>query len=454
MELIRPSEIIVGSVVQQLLNELDELCNRIDECRPLSTDLVERIERELLGDRVYQSNSIEGNTHTIQETQAILQSGQIIDAGRRREGQEVLNLGEAIAFMQGLITNGDLTQEDFCEAHRRLLQSIDDSIAGSIRQVGQRVMIAGAKHQPPRGEKVAGLIAAMFTNLDAETSTHPVIVATWLHWSIARIHPFHDGNGRMARLWQDTWLLRNHYTPAVIPQSQRKLYYDSLRQADDGDFTELLQLVIQSATQTAQLYLSAIRESDALSDWASDLAREADELNDDARKLQYIHWRNSVTEIRQAFERCVVQFQRQTTKIDMEFHRYEIIDQATWELLRSEPAASQTWCFRIACRSATKSYQYVFFAGKHFPGPEDDAEKFSGPLVSLFISEKCGASESVVLNGGVGPIWLREILCVDREIARKRWDKNYQAYVFDRATPATKIAQDFLTEVVLHRLTE
>lgn len=454
MQITGPRDVKVSASSQELLADLDALIQEIDSQRPLDEGVVRRVEQELLGDRVHSSNAIEGNTHTLRETTAILRTGQIVDVGRRREGQEVLNLGQAIEYVQGLIdqTTSAAPLDALLEAHRVLLSGISDSIAGRFRS--ERVLITGAKHQPPPAGEVSALMAQAVDQFCSAGDVHPVVLATWIHWAIARVHPFQDGNGRMARLWQDYALLSNHYTPAVIAQSQRKLYYSSLQQADDGDFTELLQLIAQSATQTAQIYLNAIREADEVADWATELVGVSEELADDALKLQYNRWKTHVQDLRDAFRRCITQIGRKTTRIEFQIHDYDIIDQATWESLRSEPKAPHTWCFRLAGRSDQGRFQYVFFAGKHFTNEVDNQFNIQGPQVCLLASEKRGPEDAVILHGQESlPLTFRELLVIDNAFIRKRWDESAQAETYDRGLSAITIAQDFLKEVVLHRLT-
>jgi Fic family protein len=74
-------------------------------------------------------------------------------------------------------------------------------ICGRLRS--ERVMLTGAKHQPPNDSQIPELLNEFFSQLATGDEFDPVQVATWAHWCIARIHPFMDGNGRMSRLWQD-----------------------------------------------------------------------------------------------------------------------------------------------------------------------------------------------------------------------------------------------------------
>ena len=71
-----------------------------------------------------------------------------------------------------------------------------------------------------------------------ENKLHPVVLAAQLHKKFVFIHPFVDGNGRLARLLMNLALLRNDYNIAIIPQIMRSEYISVLELAhtDDASF--------------------------------------------------------------------------------------------------------------------------------------------------------------------------------------------------------------------------
>lgn len=71
---------------------------------------------------------------------------------------------------------------------------------------------------------------------------HPVVRAAWLHHSFLRIHPFDDGNGRVARALTLLVLLRSRYAPLVVERTMRSDYIEALDRANDGDLRPLVQL--------------------------------------------------------------------------------------------------------------------------------------------------------------------------------------------------------------------
>lgn len=76
----------------------------------------------------------------------------------------------------------------------------------------------------------------------ATADRHPIVRAAWLHHRFIRIHPFEDGNGRMARALTLLVLLRTRYAPLVVDRTMRSAYIDTLDAANRGDLRPLVRL--------------------------------------------------------------------------------------------------------------------------------------------------------------------------------------------------------------------
>ncbi|HBL15908.1 MAG TPA: hypothetical protein DD417_03860 [Elusimicrobia bacterium] len=125
-----------------------------------------------------------------------------------------------------------------------------------------------------------------FESLDSAADVHPIIKAAWLHHSFVRIHPFADGNGRVARALTMLVLERHKFAPLVVDRFHREDYLKALDSANDGDLNKLIKLFIrlESAALTGELESPPQVESKALSlDIAHTLADQLAELKN--RKL-------------------------------------------------------------------------------------------------------------------------------------------------------------------------
>ncbi len=80
---------------------------------------------------------------------------------------------------------------------------------------------------------------------EVEKQTAPEVLSAWLHHRFTQIHPFQDGNGRMARALASLVLLKNHFFPLVIRDSDRTRYIESLESADQGNLSTLVALFIE-----------------------------------------------------------------------------------------------------------------------------------------------------------------------------------------------------------------
>ena len=74
----------------------------------------------------------------------------------------------------------------------------------------------------------------------AAGNPHPIVLATKLHHDFVLIHPFDDGNGRVARLLVNYVLLRSGYPPVIIRSDDKPAYLTALRLADAGELNAFI----------------------------------------------------------------------------------------------------------------------------------------------------------------------------------------------------------------------
>ena len=101
---------------------------------------------------------------------------------------------------------------------------------------------------PP--EQVDGEIERLVSLYNAMTDVHPIVSAAWLHHRFVQIHPFQDGNGRVARALTLLSLGSHHYPPLVVDRENRDTYLDALDKANDGDLTPLGKLFTKLAMRS------------------------------------------------------------------------------------------------------------------------------------------------------------------------------------------------------------
>uniref|UniRef100_A0A915DT90 Fido domain-containing protein n=1 Tax=Ditylenchus dipsaci TaxID=166011 RepID=A0A915DT90_9BILA len=77
-----------------------------------------------------------------------------------------------------------------------------------------------------------------------------ISLATMAHYFLVVLHPFHDGNGRCARLLMNWVLMKCDYPPVIIPSQNKDGYLESLRLADQGDIRPLIRFVSKCLVDT------------------------------------------------------------------------------------------------------------------------------------------------------------------------------------------------------------
>lgn len=89
----------------------------------------------------------------------------------------------------------------------------------------------------------------------------PEIEAAWLHHRFTLIHPFTDGNGRVARCLATLVLLKHNWFPLVVTRNERVEYITALRSADGGDLMPLVNLFCTLQTRSIRQAMSLSEET-------------------------------------------------------------------------------------------------------------------------------------------------------------------------------------------------
>lgn len=222
-------KVVLNSLLSDVLNEIDSYKARIDKIRHLDSY---RIAQALELEYTYESNKIEGNTLTLQETDLVINEGITISGKSMREHLEAINHQEAINYIKELVQlKPSITNRIVLDIHRIILKSINNEYAGKYRNV--QVMIKGSKHIPPQPFLVDKLMEEFYLfYAENKKKLHPVILAAEIHERLVTIHPFIDGNGRTSRLLMNLILLQNGYVIANIKgdRDNRLAYYHALEQ--------------------------------------------------------------------------------------------------------------------------------------------------------------------------------------------------------------------------------
>ena len=192
-------------------------------------------------ENAYASTNIEGNTLTKSEVEMLLSGKNVLKT--EREKKEVLNYIFTLKNLDNLISGKKLSEKDIKKIHLNVVKGTLDkkSWEGSFRDV--QVFVGNKKtgridFVPPKPEEIRSQLKDFLLWFNSENEIHPVIEAGITHYEIARIHPFVDGNGRVARVLA-LWVLRSRGFDdkrlLVLDDyynNDRKSYYEALKTVD------------------------------------------------------------------------------------------------------------------------------------------------------------------------------------------------------------------------------
>ncbi|MGF7184920.1 Fic family protein [Desulfitispora alkaliphila] len=258
-----------------VFEEIDKLKNEIDCHRPLSPEIMEIVDQKYKIEWTYNSNAIEGNTLTLQETAFFLQHGLTSKGKTLKEYLEVQNHSDAIDFIKDIVKdNREITEGLIKEIHALLLKGIDFVMVGpSDNKVKKKINPGRYKTEPNHvitmnGEihkycdpvKVPGEMKNLVQFINT-SEKHPIEIAAIAHHQFVAIHPFDDGNGRVARILMNIILMKHGFLPVVIKNENREDYYRALMEADRGDLSKFISLIAIEEKNSLELMLNIIKQN-------------------------------------------------------------------------------------------------------------------------------------------------------------------------------------------------
>ena len=239
--------------MNELLVKTDELQKQINELRPLSRETVLSLKGYCKIGLTWSSNAIEGNTLTESETKVVIEDGLTIGGKPLRDHLEAQGHAEAFEYMLDLADKKEITENDILMLHRLFYRKIDDTNAGVYRK--SQVFISGSKYPLPGPDKVPQMMKDIVQKIaDIREKEHPVAAAAKAHLEFVFVHPFVDGNGRVARLIMNLVLIQSGYNIALISPASRAEYISLIEAAhkDDSDF---INFICSSVIETQKDYL-------------------------------------------------------------------------------------------------------------------------------------------------------------------------------------------------------
>ena len=188
---------------------------------------------------IYNSNAIEGNTLNYAETEFIIENGLTVKGKPLKDHNEVIGHTKALDLIYKFIKKDTLYKEDIFSLHTAIQTNIVVDIEcpiGDYKVIenGRMIRINGKLEYViyPHPNDVPHLMDLWFKQFEELKKINSfekcVDVYTDIHIAFTAIHPFFDGNGRLARLIANIPLLKNGCLPIIIDTTQRQEYIQLL----------------------------------------------------------------------------------------------------------------------------------------------------------------------------------------------------------------------------------
>lgn len=280
--------------MSRALDQVDALQKQILALQPIPKERQQVIDKKFRLEFNYNSNHMEGNTLTYGETELLLIFEDTKGNHSIREYDEMRNHDVAYKLIEEWAADRErsLTEQNIKNLNEIILVRPfwKEAITPDGQLTRRLIKIGNYKEHPNSVRLQNGEMFHYTSPTDTpiemanlmewyrleEKNLHPVTLATMLHYKLVRIHPFDDGNGRVARLLMNYVLLRNEFPPVIIKSKDKTNYLLALRSADVGDYESLIEYVAEQLIWSQQIIIKGSR------------GEKIDEIGDFEKRLRFL----------------------------------------------------------------------------------------------------------------------------------------------------------------------
>jgi Fic family protein len=244
----------------------------------LSADAKRKLDKKFRLEWSYHSNHMEGNTLTYGETQMLLFFGKATGDHEKREFDEMEAHDVAVQMIEDWAKDEhrDITESDIRQLNKIILvrpfwkeaitpdgqPTRKEIVPGTYKTMPNSVRLKnGEIHEYSSPQETPILMKELMNTYDRSVKNvqHPIMTAVFFHHQFVAIHPFDDGNGRVARLLTNYILLRYNYPPVVIKTENKEEYLTVLQKADSGDYEPFMHFLIKELHWSLDISIKAAK---------------------------------------------------------------------------------------------------------------------------------------------------------------------------------------------------
>lgn len=234
------------------MSNIDQLYSEWLSLQPLKPEDKNRLDRKFMLEFNYNSNHIEGNTLTYGQTELLLLFGRVVDEANMKDLEEMKahNVCLKMVREEAADKSHPLTETFIRQLHHTLLredytmyrQLPDGATTSYVIHAGvyktrpnSVITVTGERFEYASPEETPALMTDLvewYNMEEQKAELSPIELAAVFHYRYIRIHPFEDGNGRIARLLVNYILTRHHYPMIVVKSKDKDHYLTALNRCD------------------------------------------------------------------------------------------------------------------------------------------------------------------------------------------------------------------------------
>ena len=233
------------------MGKIEELYQEWQSVQPLKEEDARRLNQKFMLEFNYNSNHIEGNTLTYGQTELLLLFGKVVDAANMKDLEDMKASNVGLNMMQEQAASEyPLTETFIRQLHQTILredytvyrqlpggQQTSYVVHAGIYKTRPNSVItrSGERFEYASPEETPALMTDLVSWYQEEEQKGELTLAelcALFHYRYIRIHPFEDGNGRIARLLVNFILTRHHYPMIVVKSADKENYLNALSTCD------------------------------------------------------------------------------------------------------------------------------------------------------------------------------------------------------------------------------